>query len=358
MPPRLLYIDDDADLCRLVRRDLERGGYVVEVAASGPAGLERLRAAAFDAVALDHHMPGQSGLETLEAIGTLVDPPPVVYVTGELEGRVAVAALKAGAADYVIKQADGQFMPLLRAAIAAAVEKRQIQRAREEAERELRASRDRFAALAEERRLLIQEINHRIANSLQLVNAFLVMQSASVSNAEAKAVLASAIGRVDAIAQVHRQLYIGDSVHAVDLGPYLEHLVAELSQVAESGLGGARVALETEAIRTTTDRALAIGIMVTELVINALKHAFPNGAQGSVRVACRPSEDGGIRLVVEDDGQGTPPDAASRRSGLGQKIIRLMAEKLGAALRHDPSPRGTRIVVDIPAADRRPASPA
>src|ERR1700758_304617 len=97
----ILYIDDDPGLCRLVSRHLSRAGYQVRCAHSGEEGLALLAEQAFDLVPLDHHMPGQGGFETLRAIAAQEESPPVVYVTGAEDSRLAVAALKAGASDYV-----------------------------------------------------------------------------------------------------------------------------------------------------------------------------------------------------------------------------------------------------------------
>lgn len=119
-PIRVLYIDDDAGLCRLVQKDLGRRGYLVEIANDGPTGIARIAQGGIDVIALDHVMPNQDGLETLASIRGLKDPPPVIYVTAMQEARVAVAALKAGASDYVVKDAQGEFLPLLHRAIDAA----------------------------------------------------------------------------------------------------------------------------------------------------------------------------------------------------------------------------------------------
>jgi PAS domain S-box-containing protein len=134
--PRILYIDDDPDLCRLVQKKLERKGYVVEIATDGPSGLARIAEGGIDAIALDHYMPNQDGLETLARIRTLAEPPPVIYVTAMQEGRVAVAALKAGAADYVAKDVQGEFVALLQSAIDAAIGAVMLRRAKEAAEAE------------------------------------------------------------------------------------------------------------------------------------------------------------------------------------------------------------------------------
>ena len=134
LPIRVLYIDDDPGLCRLVQRDLERRGYAVETTTDGATGVARIGQGGIDAVALDHTMPNQDGLETLAIIRTLAEPPPVIYVTALQEVQVAVAALKAGATDYVAKDVHGAFLPLLQRAIDAAVDAVGLRRAKNAAE--------------------------------------------------------------------------------------------------------------------------------------------------------------------------------------------------------------------------------
>jgi PAS domain S-box-containing protein len=131
---RILYIDDDPGLCRLVQKDLERQGYVVEIATDGAIGIARIAQGGVDVVALDHYMPNQDGLETLARIRNLAEPPPVIYVTAMQEGRLAVAALKAGAADYVAKDVQGEFLPFLQRAIETVLDAVMLRRAKEAAE--------------------------------------------------------------------------------------------------------------------------------------------------------------------------------------------------------------------------------
>jgi len=133
---RILYIDDDPGLCRLAQKDLQRQGYVVEIATDGASGLARIAQGGIDVIALDHYMPDQDGLETLACIRNLAEPPPVIYVTATQEGRVAVAALKAGATDYVAKDVQGEFLPLLQRAIDSALDGVMLRRAKEAAEAE------------------------------------------------------------------------------------------------------------------------------------------------------------------------------------------------------------------------------
>ncbi len=349
--PRLLSIDDDEALQYLVRRDLERAGYAVDTAKDGASGLAMLAAGSYAAVALDHHLPDRLGLEILADIVTRPVAPPVIYLTAEASGQVAIAALKAGAADYVIKQVDAEFPVLLRAAVAQAIEARRVKAARDRAETELRQSRDSFARLAEEREVLLREINHRVANNLQLVSAFLRIQASTVKSEETREALAGALARVEAIGHVHRQLYMSHDVRQVAVASYLGQLLGELERVAVGDERQGHLAVEGDESAISTERALAVGILVTELVINAFKHAYPAGQRGPVRVA---SHSGGtelLTLTVEDRGRGLPPAGSTPSKGLGTGIVQMMAAKLGARVRQEDAGPGARFVIEVPLAD-------
>ena len=124
--PCLLYIDDDNALARLVDRGLSRLGFDVVHADSGDDGIARIKAGGVDVVALDQYMPGADGLETLERILAIPNPPPVVFVTASQDSQIAVTALKAGADDYLVKDLHGDFIPLLHVAIESAMRQAQI----------------------------------------------------------------------------------------------------------------------------------------------------------------------------------------------------------------------------------------
>jgi two-component sensor histidine kinase/AmiR/NasT family two-component response regulator len=346
---RLLNIDDDEGLCRVVKKEFERHGFTVDMALTGEAGLAMAQQTDYDAIILDHHMPGQDGIDVLMEIGKLPDPPPVVYVTGEAEGRIAVAALKAGATDYVIKEASVDFLPLLRAAVLGAIEQCEGRHARATAEADLRASRDRFENLAAEREVLIHEINHRIGNSLQLVSAFLRLQVSNAHNDDAKAALSNAMARIGAIGSVHRQLYAGGDIRTIDLGRYLENLAEDLRRAIGPATASVDLSVKADSLSTSTDRAVSIGMVVTELVLNAVKYAYAPGKAGAVRVSCRQDGAGVLELVVEDDGRGIEPGAPAQGGGLGSRIIGMMVTKLQAVIERDESHKGVRTVVKIPA---------
>ncbi|KIZ40255.1 MULTISPECIES: histidine kinase dimerization/phosphoacceptor domain -containing protein [Rhodopseudomonas] len=340
--PTLLYIDDDEALGRLVTRGLQRHGFSVEHVLSGEAGIERLRHGGIDVVGLDQYMPGLDGLETLEQIQTLADPPPVVFVTASQDSKIAVTALKAGAADYLVKDTQGDFVPLLQVAAGHALQQAQIRKARDEAEAEVRASRDRYAALAAEREMLLREVNHRVGNSLQIIASLLHLQASSSKQEEVKAALTNAMGRVAAVAQVHRRLYTSHDLKSVMLNQYLEALLEDLRRSAE-GNRMSRLTLKAEAVEIDPDRAVAIGIIVNELVMNAVKYAYPDGA-GPIHVELSAQGDE-LALAITDDGVGLNVKINPQSTGMGQRIVNAMATKLDASVERDPGHTGTRIVL-------------
>ena len=332
--PCVLYIDDDAGIRRLAARALARRGYRITLAENGAEGVAKAAAERFDLIAVDHYMPGMDGLETLEALRLLPDPPPVVYVTGSEEGRIAVAALKAGAADYVVKTIGEDFFDLLAASFEQVRARSLLESAKTAAEADLRASNARLEAL-------LGEVNHRVANSLQLVSAMVRLQAGALVDPAAREALEDTQRRIQAIAQVHRRLYTSNDVENVDMQEYLGALVEELAETWSTEALPRALRLAAEPIRLPTDRAVSLGVIVTELVTNACKYAYPSSG-GEVRVALRRIGDDLFLLAVEDDGCGMTEDAAPRGTGLGTKLIRAMAQSLQSAVEYDPTHTGVR----------------
>ena len=332
---RVLYIDDDEGLRRLAVRTLARHGYDVTVADSGNAGVALAAERAFDLVTVDHYMPGMDGLETLERLRALPGAPPVVYVTGSEEGRIAVAALKAGAADYVVKTAGGDFFNLLDSAFVHLLGRAALERDKAAAEDQLRASNARLEAL-------LREVNHRVANSLQIVSAMVRMQAAALDDTGARAALEDTQRRITAIAQVHQRLYTTSDVEQVDLRDYLGALIEQLGETWSSPAAPRTLSLSAESIRLATDRAVSLGVIVTELVSNACKYAYAGSTGGEVRIALAREGDSHFVLSVEDDGVGMVADAAPRGTGVGTKLIRAMAQSLQTMVEYDTARRGVR----------------
>lgn len=334
---------------RLAERSLARKGYDVSLAASGGEGVDMAKVTTFDLIAVDHYMPGQDGLATLEALRALRDCPPVVYVTGSEESRIAVAALKAGADDYVVKSVGEDFFDLLASTFDQVLDRAQLRRAREVAEAELRASNARLEAL-------LKEVNHRVANNLQMIMSFVALQSKSLADPGAREALQQTQQRIATVAQVNRRLYTADDVEFVAMDDYLAGLANDLSDSWSNGIGIRRVTTDVEPVRIATDKAVALGMIANEWVSNACKYAYAAGNDGDIRISLRQTGPSAIELAVEDDGAGMPRDGVARGTGLGTRLIDALARTHKANVVYAPanasdSAPGTRAAIAI---DLRP----
>ena len=270
----------------------------------------------------------------------ILDNPDVVagkavidFATGS--GIVAVAALKAGAVDYVWKDVQGHFRELLAEAAATALHQEQMRREAIAADMAVREARDRAE-------LLLVEVNHRVANSLAIVAAMARLQTSAVRDPAAREALQEMQARIAAIAGIHRSLYTSDDVTRVNMRAYLGKLVEELAAAMKDAGRGHRVVLDAEPIETPTDKAVSVGVIVTELVTNAHKYAYPDETTGEIRVSFSAAPEGSARLVVEDDGIGWSEGDAPKGTGLGTRIIKSMAANLRSSVEFEPAQPGTR----------------
>jgi two-component sensor histidine kinase/CheY-like chemotaxis protein len=338
----ILYIDDDEVLCRLIKRHLERLGCTVTCVFSGADGLHHARQQPFDLVVLDHVMPGMGGMETLEELMGLPSPPAVIYVTASDDSGIAVAALKAGVVDYVVKSASGDFFELLTNTLHQALDAARLRKQKERAEHELRETNRQLAAL-------LQEVNHRVANSLQMVSTLVNLQGRRAQGAEAKTMLQDVQSRIQAIARIHQQLYAGASIHDVNIADYIEGIARDLSRTYSTPTVRRDITVEAEPARITAATAVTLGILINELVTNACKYAYAREEPGEVRIVFNDEGEGGYRLRVEDDGVGLGKSVSPSGTGLGSQIIRSMVLFLGAQLRQFSPGRGHCVEVHWPA---------
>ena len=198
----------------------------------------------------------------------------------------------------------------------------------------------------EHQKVLVNEINHRVKNSLQLVASMFSLQATATQNAELAQSLQEATSRVTAVARIHERLYRTADIGTVDLASYLADICEDLAGLAPQ----CEVKYEPAGpIPIATDRAVRVALLLTELMTNAAKHAYPEGRQGHVTVRLVRADEETVRLAVQDQGEGLPTAFDIERSGgLGLKIVRALLTQTGATLsihRHQP---GSEFVIDFP----------
>lgn len=203
-------------------------------------------------------------------------------------------------------------------------------------------------ALARERaEILLKEVNHRVANSLQLVVALVKLQSNAVKDVSAKEALAETQGRITAIALIHRKLYSSSDVATVSLDEYLGGLLEHLETVMRAEGHTATLRYDAEPVRLATDASVSLGVIVTEWITNAFKYAYPDGS-GEIRVALRCPTPETAELIVEDDGVGRSDAPQAKGTGLGTRIVNIMATDLDAKIDYANRTPGTRARLTFP----------
>ncbi|MBD8471329.1 GAF domain-containing protein [Sphingomonas sp. CFBP 8765] len=203
----------------------------------------------------------------------------------------------------------------------------------------------RLSDAMEHQELLTREASHRVKNSLALVSAMLNLQMQEDDDPRITRLLGDAQARITAIAQTHDQLWRGEQVGIVALDDLVCGIATGLAEQAPLH----RIDCDIDAIRISADTAIPLGLLVTELVTNAIKYAYGEGG-GVIAVTIR-NADGRILLTVSDDGVGLPADfdlkAASRKS-LGMRMIGSLARQLRGTIAIENAARGTCAVLDIP----------
>ncbi len=187
-----------------------------------------------------------------------------------------------------------------------------------------------------EKETLLREIHHRVKNNMQVISSLLNLQAGHVEDADALRMLKEGQNRIRSMALIHEKLYQSPDLSTIDFASYLQSLARHLFLFFQ--IDPARIRLETELedIRLDINSAMPCGLLVNELVSNALKHAFPGGRKGVVKIGLKRGPDGRLELRIADDGVGLPPGFDFRHSrSFGFQIVDLLVSQLEAEIAHD-----------------------
>jgi two-component sensor histidine kinase len=210
----------------------------------------------------------------------------------------------------------------------------------------LRRVLERVMRAEQENALLLQELDHRSRNNLQMIASVLTLQASSSTEPAVQAALKGAVARVRVIARAHNRLQKQDSLGEVRLDEYLDDLCQALGEVLRD-VQPIAVIVAAEPLQVPTSVAIPVGLLANELVTNAFKYAFPGDLVGTIRVSLRQSGSGWAELVVEDDGAGYAPNG---QEGLGTRLTMLLARQLNGTIERGAVEAGCRVVARFPIA--------
>lgn len=227
-------------------------------------------------------------------------------------------------------------IPLILALVAVTVWIAVLLRRDEQARRRDEEMRARLTQALEHNRMLVREAYHRVKNNLQAVSAMLQL---GPGDPAAKAEMSR---RIAAMAALQEQVYLSDQFETVRLD---EHISGTVTRLREAQPDGAEMHCDLDPLEVPGDRALPLVLILSEVVSNALKHAFSDGRKGQIRIALRRAGAGRAVLSVADDGPGFVPDTTRR--GLGMRLVDAFTQQVGgeAAFRVDG---GTRFTLEFP----------
>jgi len=214
---------------------------------------------------------------------------------------------------------------------------------------ERKKTEEQIQASLYEKEVLLKEVHHRVKNNLQFIASLLSMQARRIADPASLEVFVNSQSRVHSMALIHERLYKSDSLAEIDFEDYVRMLVKDLLASHVVQPEAIRVDVDMDRIPLKLDAAVPCGLIVNELVTNALKHAFPDGRRGTIRIGFNQTN-GVFVLAVRDDGAGLPEDAETRKTtSLGLRLVQILTEQLEGDIALQSDGRGTEAIITFPA---------
>lgn len=186
---------------------------------------------------------------------------------------------------------------------------------------------------ADQKSTLMKELEHRVKNNLSVVSSLLNLELDTIGDESARRVLGSAIGRIDSISSVYESLCSSDDLATVDMREYVDGLVDSIRRAMAPDEDRLRVTKALAEFRLDASRAVPVGLILNEMLTNAIKYAYPPATEGEIRVSLEEGA-GLVRLTVSDDGAGLPKGTEpGRAGGAGMSIMSMLAKQLRGELR-------------------------
>jgi PAS domain S-box-containing protein len=197
---------------------------------------------------------------------------------------------------------------------------------------------EHIRAALKEKELLLGEVHHRVKNNLQIIQSLLYLQAAKIDDPTVTAILMESQNRIKSMALIHQTLYQSKDFERVDFSHFLDSLAPNLVSSYSVDPGRVSLSIDADDVHLPIHAAIPCGLIVNELISNALKHAFPAGRSGRIEIGLARGADGAVAMAVEDDGVGLPEGLdILKTETLGLQMVSLLSQQIGAEMTVNPS---------------------
>ncbi|MDL1898586.1 GAF domain-containing protein, partial [Anaerolineae bacterium CFX7] len=249
-----------------------------------------------------------------------------ILVGDEVTGVISIQSAVRG---HTFGEGNVRLLETIAAAVGAAIQNAQLYGAMEQEVQERKRAEEEIKLSLKEKEVLLKEIHHRVKNNLQIITSLLNLQSAQIKDPETLAMFRESQARVRSMALIHEKLYQSKDLARIDFSGYVRELMVYLFRSYTVSPDQIQTEFEMGEIYLGIDTAIPCGLIISELVTNAMKYAFPNGRRGRLAIALHPRDDGNLVLRIADNGVGFPDDFDWRESdSLGLQLVSTLTSQL------------------------------
>lgn len=376
--PVILIIDDNPANLAVLEKYLLNHHFEVLVARDGESGLEYARNAQPDLILLDVFLPNHDGFEICQQLKA--EPRtwqiPIIFVTALADDiRSKLRGFELGAVDYIAKPfQQTEILARIKTHLRLQELTRRLQHQTEALQQEVdertrieaalrnyqeqlellvqartaelinanaqlrqevterKHAEERIKSSLHEKEILLKEIHHRVKNNLQIIASLLYLQAQQIDAPRLIEFFHESQNRINSMAFVHEMLYQSDDYSRVDFGLYVRNLATSLLTSYCTDQRQVTLEFAVTDVVMSIDLAIPCGLIVNEIISNALKHAFPAGRPGKIRIGVEQQPEGRYTLELSDDGVGLPPGAWAQTATLGLRLIDRLIRQIDGTL--------------------------
>jgi two-component sensor histidine kinase len=335
-----MVVDDDPIIRLLARRTLEPDGFAVVEADDGTTAIDFFGKQLPDVILLDVKLPTLDGFSTCEKLRSLAggDHIPVLMITGQDDVASITKAYEVGATDFISKPINWL---ILKHRLRYMWRAGQVLK-------ELSESQNHLVNSLREKDTLLKEVHHRVKNNIQIISSLLNLQARYVKDPQAREIIRDSRNRIESMALVHEKLFRSKDLEKINMDSYIRELTAYLFNSYSKSRSQVDCEVNVAAVALDIDTAIPLSLIINELVVNSLKHAFPEDRRGKITIELAKTSVNGLILVFSDNGVGFPATVSFPHSqSLGLQLIQTLTQQLMGDIAVTSSEAGTKFTITI-----------